>query len=217
MYIQVGINLLLNSAMEKLWVMVNGLQMIVLIPLIPVSIPANGQMFIVSLIDIACFDLVPVDLIWPHIFDFQDSDSFNFEFETAGYESGYLAENMGTNFVFTHFFAVGLMFTLLFFLLRNKGRRLERIYRGFKKRFLWNAIVIFFMEAYIEMGLCSFAVINRWYWDPAGDFNNNSNMVYAVLFASIICLYPLVVMFIFCKNKAMLDKKMYRDYVGGPF
>ena len=203
--------------MEKVWIMVNGLQLIVLIPLIPVKIPANGQMFLVSFIDIACFDLVPVDLIYPHVYDFQDSDAFNFEFETAGYESGYLAENMGTNFVFTHFFIVALLFTWFFYCLRNKGRRPHKIYKGLRKRFLWNTIVVFLMEGYIEIGLCSSAVIKRWYWDPAGDFNNNMNMIYAVFYLIIVVCYPFIILFIFCRNRNMLDKKQFRDFVAGPF
>ena len=133
MYVQVGINMLLNSAMQKMWIMVNGLQLIVLIPLIPIKMPANGQMIIVGLVKIACFDLVPVDLIWPHIFDFQDSDAFNFEFETAGYETGYLAETMGTVFVFTHFFALGLMVTGIFFFLKNKGRCCFKFHNKMRK------------------------------------------------------------------------------------
>lgn len=52
--------------------------MIVLLPLIPVSIPPNGHMIIVAFIDVACFDLIPVDLFYPYLFDFQDSDAFNF-------------------------------------------------------------------------------------------------------------------------------------------
>ena len=174
-------------------------------------------MFLVSFIDIACFDLVPVDLIYPHIFDFQDSDAFNFEFETAGYESGYLPENMGTVFVFTHIFALGLLMTFIFYFFRNKGRYGAKGYKNLRKRFLWNAIIIFLMEAYIEMGLCSFAVMKRFYWDPQGDFNNNMNMIYGMFYATIVVLFPIVMLFIYCRNKPKLDKKQYRDYVAGPF
>ena len=173
-------------------------------------------MFLVSFIDIACFDLVPVDLIYPHIFDFQDSDAFNFEFETAGYESGYLPENMGTVFVFTHIFAFGLLLTFIFYFFRNKGRRGAKIYKKLSKRFLWNAIIIFLMEAFIEMGLCSFAVIKRFYWDPQGDFNNNMNMIYGIFYATIVIVYPFLILYIYCSNKPKLDKKQYRNYVAGP-
>ena len=78
MFVQFGINLFMNSAMERLWLMVNGLQFIVAIPLIPAKFPANASMIIGSLIDIANFDLVPVDWIYPYIFDFDESESFNY-------------------------------------------------------------------------------------------------------------------------------------------
>ena len=73
-------------------------------------------MILTGLVDIACFDLIPVDLFYPTIFDFEDSDSFNAEMAAAGYDSGYLPENMGTVFVMTHFFAAIYLtiFLLLF-------------------------------------------------------------------------------------------------------
>ena len=66
--------------MEKIWLMANGLQFIVVIPLIPMQFPANAQILFGSLVDIANFDIIPVDVIYPHIYDFEDSDPFNFEF-----------------------------------------------------------------------------------------------------------------------------------------
>ena len=67
------------------------------------------------------------------------------------------------------------------------------------------------------MGLCSFAVIKRFYWDPQGDFNNNMNMIYGIFYATIVIVYPFVILYIYCKNKTKLDKKQYRNYIAGPF
>lgn len=67
----------------------------------------------------ATFDLIPTDLIYPYIFDYQESVSFNANFEAVGFDSGYLAENMGTVFVMTHVFILCYLLVLLFMLLRR--------------------------------------------------------------------------------------------------
>ena len=215
MYIQVGINLFLNSAMEKLWIMVNGLQLIVIIPLLPVKLPPNTQMILVAFIDFACFDLVPVDLIYPSIFDFLDSDPFNFEFQSAGYDSGYLPENMGTVFTFTHIFALALLISLPLYLLKNKSRCAKKTYARFKSALMWNPVVIFFLEGFMEIALCAMAVIKRWDWNS--DPNSHINIIYALIYMIIVLLYPIITTVIFCRNKHLIDKKIFRRYVGGPF
>ena len=77
MYVQMVLNVVLNEAMAKMWLMINGLQIIVLLPLVPVNYPANAQLIISNLVSVATLDLIPVDLIFPLVFDFKDSDPFN--------------------------------------------------------------------------------------------------------------------------------------------
>ena len=217
MFIQIGVNFLLNSAMERLWLMVNGLQLIVAIPLIPVKYPANAATLLGSLIDIANFDLVPVDLIYPYIYDFDESEAFNYEFEQAGYESGYLAENMGTVFVFAHFFALFYVITAIAYVLRNKSKRMNKFYVYLRHKLLWNAVIIFLMEGYIEIGLSSISLIKTWNWDPNGDVNHKSNYVYAIIFLAIIVIFPVALVSLYYKHRKELDHKHFRHRFGGPF
>ena len=172
MYIQAGVNLVLNSAMEKLWIMVNGLQLIVIIPLLPVKLPAIMQMFLVPFIDIACFELIPTDIFFPFVFAFPESNAFNHQFQNGGYDSGYLPENMGTVFTLTHIFITCLVFTLPFFFFRRKNRCANKVYNYLKSKFIWNGTILFLFEGYMEIGICSLAIINRWNWDPLGTWQN---------------------------------------------
>ena len=112
---------------------------------------------------------------------------------------------MGTIFVMTHLFILFLLITLLFYFLRNTGRCAFRFFGYMKRKLIWNAVVVFLMEGYIEIGLSSLAVIKRWNWDPNGDFNTNMNIFYACSYLAIICLYPIMLVMLFCYNRARID------------
>jgi len=85
------------------------------------------------------------------------------------------------------------------------------------KSFLWNAIIIFLMESYLEFGLASIAMLKRAEFDPAGDFNHKSNFVFGYLFASLLVGYPLLMATVYFLNRGRLDQKKVRNQIGQPF
>lgn len=217
MYIQFTVYALLNQALQKIWIMVNGLQFIVILPLIPVQYSANAKIFLGNLINIANFDIIPTDLFYPYIFEFEETEPFNYEFEQLGFESIYLAEAMGTIFVLTHLFVVCYVFVILFYFLRNTCSCAFRFSLWLNRKFLWNLLIIFIMEAYIEIGLLSMAVIKRWDYDPDSSINDRMNHYYAVGYLIIIMIYPFWVTFIYVYNRKKLDRKEFKLRFGGPF
>ena len=69
------INTLLSASLNSLWALMNGLQMIAHLPMFKVVFPANAQMILEPLVEVANFDLIPVWLFYPFIFNFGDSDA----------------------------------------------------------------------------------------------------------------------------------------------
>lgn len=67
------INTVLSASLQSLWQLMNGLQMIVHLPLFQIVFPANVIMLIQPLVNVANFDIIPVDLFYPYIFNFGDS------------------------------------------------------------------------------------------------------------------------------------------------
>ena len=67
------INTVLSASLQSLWQLMNGLQMIVHLPLFQIVFPANVIMLIQPLVNVANFDIIPVDLFYPYIFTFGDS------------------------------------------------------------------------------------------------------------------------------------------------
>ena len=75
------INIMLSASLNQLWSMMNGLQIFVSMPLMNVKFPANANSFIVFLVDIANFDILPTDIVFEYIFTFpEDDEPYNLNF-----------------------------------------------------------------------------------------------------------------------------------------
>lgn len=76
--------------------MLNGLQLAVHLPLFELAFPANANITILYIIQVANFDLVPPE-IFLTVFTFpEDGEPFNDAFDSTGYSSMYPVENLGT-------------------------------------------------------------------------------------------------------------------------
>ena len=71
------INTLLSASLNSLWALMNGLQMISHLPMFKVVFPANAQMMLEPLVEVANFDLIPTFLFYPFIFNYGDSEPYN--------------------------------------------------------------------------------------------------------------------------------------------
>ena len=98
-----------------------------------------------------------------------------------------------------------------------------RIANFLRRYFCWNFVIVFIFESYLEIALCTVSVIKRWLynhtlnWDPQGNFNNNSNLAYAVLYLCFVISYPIFLLVLYCVKKKDLDKERFQSYLGGPY
>ena len=90
-------NFILSASLNQLWSMLNGLQLLVHLPLFNLKFPANASYMLNFSIHVATFDFLPIESIW-WIFDFPEKGAFNLSFYSSGYEYVNLIENMGTCF-----------------------------------------------------------------------------------------------------------------------
>ena len=79
--------------------MINVMQLIVHMPLLNLSFPANAVTFYNFIIDISNFDLIPTDWIKAKLFNFtkEENDS---QFQSMGYKSPNIVDNMGSMLVY---------------------------------------------------------------------------------------------------------------------
>ena len=125
---------------------------------------------------------------------------------------------MGTVFVLSHLFALALIGTLFFYLIRNTCKPAQRLSDYFRYKFLWNSIVLFLMESYMEIGLCASSVVKRAQWDEDGNFNINSNIVYGYFYLFVVVfIFPVVILTIYCRKKRYLNREDFMQTYGSPY
>ena len=90
-------NLAMAAALNHLWSMLNGLQISTHMQLFNLKFPANAGFLLNFLVDVATFDIMPIEGIWL-FFDLPEKGAFSLSFASSGYEYTYLVENMGTCF-----------------------------------------------------------------------------------------------------------------------
>jgi len=103
-----------------LWGMLNVMQLIVNMPLLNVMFPQNAIMFYGFINDIANFDIIPTDKIKQAIFSFSKEDEPDPNFESMGYESSNIIDNMGSMILYLIGFFALVAFALLIRFLKNK-------------------------------------------------------------------------------------------------
>ena len=121
------INLVMMTALNQLWSVVNGLQVATHLLLFNLKFPANASFMLSFMINVATFDLLPVEAIW-FFFDFPEKGSFNLNFSNSGYDYIFLIENMGTQFFFVQIYLITCLITLVISLVIRfkKAKKLEK-------------------------------------------------------------------------------------------
>ena len=91
-------NIFLGATLSQLWSLVNGLQIIVHLPLFNSKFPSNAEEFMSGLIFIATFEFLPESYVY--IFtDYPDRGAYSEKLEMTKYESTFPLQNMPTDFL----------------------------------------------------------------------------------------------------------------------
>ena len=94
--------------------MINTQQLIALLPLFKVKIPANALVLFEKIMEIAAFDIYEVDEPLDKMLNVAPTGPFRPGFETVGFESIYLINNLDAlNFAYGGWFLVAVMTLIL--------------------------------------------------------------------------------------------------------
>ena len=91
-----AINFAFSASLNQLWALINTQQLIVLMPLFKVNIPANAGMFFAKIMQIAAFELVEIEEWLNSFLELEPTGPINKNFGALGLDSFYLINNMST-------------------------------------------------------------------------------------------------------------------------
>ena len=133
--------------------MVGNLQMVIHTPLINVQFPANAFLVYSVMIQVATFDFLPTDDIYPIFFTELPEDSpFTDKFDRMNIGSRYLVMNMGTMFlIFTFYAVLYVLYPFFFCCARNfKFKRCKACRKKTKPWLFYNHTIVFVQEGFLD-------------------------------------------------------------------
>lgn len=108
-------------SLQLLWALVNVMQLLLVMPLINVNFPVNAATFYGYLIDIANFDILPVETINHAMYKFSENEvEMPSNFEELGYETIIFINNLGSILLFIKAFIVMSFLTIMLGLCSKK-------------------------------------------------------------------------------------------------
>ena len=202
----------LAGSLNQIWSLIHSQQIIMLLPLHKIVLPANVGVYYNVMMQIAAFDVVEMDNYYNRMTG-QSTAALSFNFQLIGYDSMWLINNLGTlGLIFSFFPLIYLIPALLapFSALRHLRKTREKLMRTF----YWSSPIRLLLESYILIVICS--LINaRWLkWKSNWDKLNTCLTFFFVIAALIV---PFVVSKWLKKYRHMLDKKDFKSRFGSMY
>ncbi len=139
--------------------MINALQVIIFIPLLDSSIPANAGMVFKKITKIAAFDIIEIGDYVDDYLQLVPTDPVSEKFETIGMESLYFINNVGS---FIFIIAIYLLAVIVYFLLclcGNASKKIKRLRKRLRDNIFWEGLIVMIFESFLIVVFCSLIMV----------------------------------------------------------
>ena len=147
---------LFNVGLQGMMSMVEALQLMVFLPILKVSMPANAAKVFDALTQIAAFDIIEIGDYVESILKLLPTDPVNEKYESIGLESLYFINNLGSfTFVLLVYFtmiAAWLLLGISFVLNIQQAKKLQT---KLGRKIFWNKGIGLVKESYLVVVICA--------------------------------------------------------------
>jgi hypothetical protein len=182
--------------LQQLWGAVSPLQVIGFTVLFNLQQPENIKVAFKTLLMLVAFDVFQAQLLFDEMFDFEETPSFNQNFDDSGYGGSNFIEGLGSLyiiFVYTVILLLSILSTRLIFpklLQKTKGGRW--VLNKAMKVYVSVMSITFVEQAFMEFALCGTISVYTIFKDP-DLMMSNSSMVFSSINA-VICLISVILL-----------------------
>lgn len=106
----IALNIFLQKSIQDVWGMINTQQLIVHLGMVDVPVTGDALKFLEFMGELTQKDMYPTDKIYPQLFSFSETKSYNFRFQYIGYEGINFIELSGSALINI---SVGIQYALL--------------------------------------------------------------------------------------------------------
>ena len=185
-----ALNFLLSGSLNDIWSAINAQQLIILMPLCDVSLPANVLDFFGKIFEIAAFDIYPnlgENINW--LLNLEPTEPMTKGFEELGFESVYILNNMGTMTIF--FIGYPALILLQKVLQRCKGssKRAARVNQFLKKSLYYSSLVNGIYEGFSVIAVGVLIGLYHIRFDSYGtSLQSGACILFAIVLTGVPCL-----------------------------
>ena len=129
--------------------MLNALQILVMLPLLEASVPANAGQVFRYLAEIAAFDVVEISEYVDQYLDLVPTAPVNHKLETLGFESRQYINNVGCFFFYITACSAGIACWILFAMASSIIKQAVPIKRKLNKLLFWNRLIQAVFESFL--------------------------------------------------------------------
>ena len=147
-------NLLISASLNQLLTLINTQQLIVLMPLFKINLPANAGLFFKQIMQIAAFDIVEIGEPLDKLLDLEPTDPINENFEAVGFESIYLLNNMGSMAIAYTIWTVCALCAKILKCFVYHSKRARKAYNYLRKKVFYNSLISLILESYSLIAVC---------------------------------------------------------------
>ena len=193
--------------------MINTQQLIVMMPLFKIEMPANAEMFFTGMMQIAAFDVYEFGDIIHELMMIDPTDPINENYEKLGFQSQYFLVNMGTILVFVLTYILSLIVSPIISLFsygRCSCKWMKKITKRLNNKIFWGSLIVLMNESYMIVIVCVLINIRVLSMDSAG-LKVMSILCVFFLFLTVI-LPSIFLMTLYKDFKNLESKAMQRKY-----
>ena len=196
--------------MNQLIAMVETQQIILIMPLFLLQIPANAAVFYNFVMQVTAFEILPMDLLYESGFGWESTEIDRPNFDDEGFGSTLFLFNAGSMIIYVLLWPV-LIVALLF----AKGcvpcfspQRIKR----WRNQLFWQMILVSIYEGYFVLCICM--LVNKYYDEYFTGVAQVTSFVFMVIFLFVLLTFPLLVAACLCFRFHKLHKDEVRESIG---
>ena len=183
------INILIAASLQQLWSMINTQQLIVMMPLFKITMPANAGIFFAHMMSIAAFDFYDFTDIIHDNFGIEPTEPLDANFEALGFESQYFLVNMGSMAAFYLFFFTLVFVSLVLTMCCGRCRRVEKVRKRLNRNVYWGHLITLMNESYSILIVCVLINIQTISFETTGQSVMSVLCVAFLIFSVIVPLF----------------------------
>jgi hypothetical protein len=202
-----------ESQLNKLFGVIGFLQLIVFLPIVNVKFPAIAEEVNVELIQVATFQLIDTDEIFPLILDLDTKEEkpYNSRFNTCGFG--------GTNFVMT----LGSLYIVFMWLLFKlvilattcgfKNKYCLKVRHFFTSHLLWSEVIDYMLQSYIDLSFAVLLQFGNLKWSTMHLYFSNFSFMFLCFLWAVMPFWQGIWLF---RNYYKLDNDVHLEAIFGP-